>query len=439
MKGVYLFAGLATLLTAACNFDVTNPNSPEPIGSNPSRPQVAAAVTGLLIGARNDAADWNLDVGIIGREGYRFDGSDPRFTAELLTGFLDPGSGAFGGDHWFEYYQTIRSANTLLGVIGSAGSLTSAEQSGTMGIARTIKALEFLYVVNGHTQDSIPIAVEAPITAAPAPFVTNAAALAYITALLDSAVTDLQAGGATFAFSLSGGFSGFNTPATFIKFNRALKARVELYRGNFANVMTALGQSFIDTLTTALDFGVYHVYSTGSGDNTNTLSQNPTTGENFAHPSQSDSAQLQPGGAKDQRFLDKTIPRSSTTVAGLTSALGWIRYPSPGSSIPIVKNEELILIRAEANIGLGNLNEATDDINYVRMNGGGLDPISVPGNSTTAINAMLYERRYSLLYEGHRWVDLRRLGRLNQLPLDRAGDLVYTTFPIPSDEVNARQ
>ena len=56
------------------------------------------------------------------------------------------------------------------------------------------------------------------------------------------------------------------------------------------------------------------------------------------------------------------------------------------------------------------------------------------------IDALLYERRYSLLYEwGHRWIDMRRYGRLNQLAIDRPGDLVYTTFPIPTDEVLARQ
>jgi hypothetical protein len=440
MKGAYLVAGLAALLTAGCNFDLTNPNSPEPIGTNPSRSQVAAAVTGLLIGARGDAADWNLDVGIMGREGYRFDGSDPRFISELLTGTLDPGSGAFGGDHWFEFYQTVRSANTLLSVIGTSSALSSAEQNGTMGVARTIKALELLFVANGHTEDSIPIAVETSITAPPAPFVTHVAAMDYISALLDSAAIDLSDGGASFPFELSSGFSGFDTPAGFLKFNRALKARVELYRGNFASVLTALGGSFLDASGGPMNVGVYHVYSTGAGDNTNPLSQNPLTGENFAHPSLESDAELQADDVTlDQRFLDKTIPRSSTTTSGLTSALGWIRYPSASSSIPIIKNEELILIRAEANIGLDNLALATNDINVVRQASGLLPPIGVPGTPTAALDAVLYERRYSLLYEGHRWVDMRRLGRLGALPLDRPGDVVHPTYPIPTDEVLARQ
>ncbi len=54
----------------------------------------------MLIAFRTDFADFPLDMGIIAREVLRFDGSDPRFTAELLLGPLDPGSDAFGGDHW---------------------------------------------------------------------------------------------------------------------------------------------------------------------------------------------------------------------------------------------------------------------------------------------------------------------------------------------------
>jgi hypothetical protein len=91
---------LAVLISAGCSFDLsTNPNSPDPIGENPSRAQIASAANGLLIAFRTDFADVPLDLGIIGREVLRFDGSDPRFTGELLLGPLDPGSDAFGGDH----------------------------------------------------------------------------------------------------------------------------------------------------------------------------------------------------------------------------------------------------------------------------------------------------------------------------------------------------
>ena len=89
----------------------------------------------------------------------------------------------------------------------------------------------------------------------------------------------------------------------------------------------------------------------------------PQTGENFGHPSLRTQAQLQPGGALDQRFLTSWSTGRRARRAPpqqLTSDLGWIRYPSPNSPIPMIKNEELILLRAEASIGLNDLATGAD-------------------------------------------------------------------------------
>jgi len=102
MKATKLLIALAVLGSGACDFNLTDPNNPGPIGNDPSPSEVQASVVGIILSARSDAADWNLDAGILGREAYRFDGSDPRFISEFLNGPLDPGGGAFGGDHWIE-------------------------------------------------------------------------------------------------------------------------------------------------------------------------------------------------------------------------------------------------------------------------------------------------------------------------------------------------
>src|SRR5690606_40506022 len=47
---------------------------------------------------------------------------------------------------------------------------------------------------------------------------------------------------------------------------------------------------------------------------------------------------------------------------------------------------------------------------------------------------LVYQRRYGLLFEGHRWIDMRRWGLLDQLPKDREGDGVAASFPIPVNE-----
>jgi hypothetical protein len=74
--------------------------------------------------------------------------------------------------------------------------------------------------------------------------------------------------------------------------------------------------------------------------------------------------------------------------------------------------------------------------------------VTIASTDAAFVNALLHERLYSLLYEGHRWVDMRRYGRLNQVIIDRpagcasAGipkDTVFSTLPINLFEVQARQ
>jgi starch-binding outer membrane protein, SusD/RagB family len=429
------------VVTGACSFDIENPNTPDVIGADPSRSEVAATASGILIATRADVADWALDGGIYGREAYRFDQSDPRFTAELMHGPLDPGSRAFGGDHWAEEFAAIRTANDLLAVINTASALTDAEKAATSGFAHTMQAYDFLIVLDSHSEDSIPVDVGTDVNGEPAPFVSNAEAYAHVIGLLDGAVTELQAGGSAFPFTLPSGFTGFNTPASFVMFNRALRARVAVYRGDFAGALTALSESFISA-GSDLSLGVYMDFGAGTGDFPNPLNLDPVSGENVAHPSLAPGAQLQPGGQPDLRFTSKvtTLP-NTRTADNLATNLGWIRYTSPSSPIPLIKREELILLRAEANIGLNNLAGAVVDLDSVRTISGGLAPYAGPVDQPSLITELLYNKRYSLLYEGgHSWIDYRRYGRSSQLEgFDRVGDVIFTTLPIPTAEVQARQ
>ena len=258
MRQLHVLLLLGVLTSAGCSFDeTTNPNSPEPIGENPSRSDVAVAATGMLLAFRTDFADFPLDMGIIAREVYRFDGSDPRFTAELLLGPLDAGGEAFGGDHWADQYAAIRGGNMMLATVPSSADLSDAEKSATAGYVKTIQALNYLMILNSHTQDSIPIVTDTAVAAPPAPFQTRAAVFTHVASLLDGAVTDLQAGGTAFPFALPSGFAGFNTPVNFIRFNRGLRARVAVYTDDFAGALTALAESFVDVAGTPRLGGVH--------------------------------------------------------------------------------------------------------------------------------------------------------------------------------------
>jgi len=131
---------------------------------------------------------------------------------------------------------------------------------------------------------------------------------------------------------------------------------------------------------------------------------------------------------------------SQATRFGFAVAWTFQRYNSPSDPAPIIRNEELILLRAEANIGLGNNSAAIADINVVRTKAGLLPPIADPyvpvGNQPpTLLDELLYEKRYSLVWEnGDRWADLRHYGKLASLPKDRPGDLIFPRLQIPLNE-----
>ncbi|MEM9824129.1 MAG: RagB/SusD family nutrient uptake outer membrane protein, partial [Bacteroidota bacterium] len=95
-------------------------------------------------------------------------------------------------------------------------------------------------------------------------------------------------------------------------------------------------------------------------------------------------------------------------------------------------NEELILIYAEANIGSNNA-EAVNAINVIR-NAAGIGDYTGATSDAALVDEVLYQRRYSLFGEAHRWIDARRYDRLDELPLDRSLDKVHVQFPRPESE-----
>ncbi len=461
---------VGALLAAACRSpDVPDLNNPpiDHVLNNPGRGNVAIAAQGLLIGARANLAEFNgyvTELGVFGRESYIFDPGDNRFVTELLNpGGLNGSNPRFGGNMWTARYANIRSANLLMRALNApytkADSVTTPEKEAVRGFAKTIQALDFLEIINTRDTIGAPIDVDHGVDTL-APFVPRNQVFDHIIRLLDSAQTHLQtadAAGAGFPFQLTSGFTGFSTPATFLKFNRAFKARVQVYRGaifsndlafiDAINLLADGGETFLDTMPGFdLDVGVFHTFGTTSGDITNGLFD-PTPAKLYAHPSLLTDAELQNGSltALDRRYLAKVRSVTFRSYVGHGSSLGFIRYASNVAPLPIIRNEELILLRAEANLAENNVVAATGDINFIRVNSGGLAPILNLAVQTpdSILTVLLKEKRYSLLFEGgHRWLDARHYGRLGieavpgpyPLPIDIPGDQIYLLMPVPLDE-----
>jgi len=108
-------------------------------------------------------------------------------------------------------------------------------------------------------------------------------------------------------------------------------------------------------------------------------------------------------------------------------------YATNTTPVAIMRNEELILLSAEAN-HIANPTAAVAAINVIRT-AAGLPAYSGGTAPADLVTEILNQRRYSLYAEGgHRWIDLRRFDRLGDLPIDRPGDGTFAQFPIPANE-----
>ncbi|MEO6347021.1 MAG: RagB/SusD family nutrient uptake outer membrane protein [Aquaticitalea sp.] len=384
------------------------------------------AITGVLSDMRL-SLNTEIDVqSIFGREYYYFTSSDPRFEGDVVTGNLDTNT-FYTTSPWSGRYAAIKDVNLALsGLANTTADFSPEEIAATRGVLNTLKAHELLAVANNQFSNGIRLDVSDPDNLGP--FVSYEEALTAINDLLISAATDLIAGGSSFPFTLSSGYSGFDTPAGFLQFNKALNARVETYRGNYSNVLTLLGDSFLD-LGGDLRTGVYHTFSLAGSDRPNPLfiALNQEANVRVAH-----SSFIADALPNDSR-LDKVVLRDTPREAsGLIGNYDVYIYQSLVDPVPIIRNEELILLYAEANVG-SNPAEAKNAIDIIR-NAAGVGPYVGLLTSDALINEILFQRRYSLFGEGHRWIDMRRFGRIDQLPNDRPQDNVPMAVPIPANE-----
>ena len=432
---IILIPVLPSIFFSSCKIEpFPDPNNPGAgaISANPTPGEIQNLVTGIESGIRDNINFYLDDAGVIGREIYRFSSSDPRFTSDLLgkgTSVLDNNT-FYITNPFAARYRVVKNINILLDGLTNTTSADIDNVDRTIGkaYANTVKAHELLMVFNLEYNNGIRIDVANPD--ALGPFLTKEESLNAINDLLNTAYTDLIANAsATFPFSTT---LYSDTAGQFAKFNRALAARVAVYREDWAGALTALDNSFFD-IDGDLNAGVFYLFSNAGGDQLNPMyfPQNSSGETRVVQPSFITDAA--PGDTRLSKAPKRTDP---TTLDGLTSDYDFFVYKTNVDPIPIIRNEELLLIYAEAKAQLGgaaNLDDAVTAINNIR-NAANLANYSGAVTQAAIIDEMLNQRRYSLFGEGHRWIDMRRYNRLNTLPIDRPGDDVWEEFPIPATE-----
>ncbi len=416
----------------SCTFEEQfDPDNPSIEGfENASKNQLNNLVVGVLSTMRNSLAIQTTASGTLARELYLFD-ADPRNTTNLLGG---GGSTLENGDFystapWGGRYRAISNANLLISSANKTSFVTDQERAGYVGFAQTIIAYELIEVLKSYGRARVDVADPDNL----GPVLDFSAAIAEVTVILDSGLSNLNQAGSEFVFSLPG-FSGFDTPATFAQFNRGVAATAALYAGDKAGALTALSASYFD-LNGDITVGPKHIFSQSSGDLTNGIfkvastAMMPNNGDQIiVHDSWIADAE-----AGDTRVASKAAMRPDPSVQDMLTGTHETRlYASNTSPIDLLRNEELILVYAEANIG-GNTAQAVAALDRIRASAG-LPAYSGATDDAALVTEMLNQRRYSLWCENHRLFDLRRYNLNSMLPIDRDGDQIFDVFPIPFSE-----
>ena len=427
----------ATLLSACGDLTVPDYNNPsiEDLTTRPTIGAIQSAALGILAGWRGNGSsqggqgDAGFAAGLttFGREAWEIQPTNPSLLRRRVLGPIGLSSGFV---EFFDY-TNIRTIHALLKAVDAVSGMPDEDREATRGWAKTILAVEFLRLIVTRDTFGIPLEVDQDPLGPPPPIASKAEVYQRIFQLFDEAKTHLQNAGPTFPFQLTSGFAGFDTPSTFIKVNRALKARAQIYVDDWTGALASLAESFLNTAA-PLDLGVYHVYTTNSGDQSNPLVSV------FANDRILSEAQHRPDGSLDLRATTKVVTVPPATLEGVTANLAPAMFRSPTAPLVIIKNEELILLRAEANLGLGNRAAALADINFIREHSGGLAPITDPGDPGL-LNELLYNKRYSLWFEwGHVWIDMRHYGKILEIPRYLPEFRLFDVLPFPLRECEER-
>lgn len=162
---------------------------------------------------------------------------------------------------------------------------------------------------------------------------------------------------------------------------------------------------------------------------------------NFQVIPTADVIQTYPQGDVRRTLID-TLVSGNPVLAKYNQTLG-----SNADRVPVLRLAEMYLIRAEARTelamaGSGNYGDARGDLNTLRTNRG-LSNVGSGVSGQALIDSIYVERRRELVYEGHRFFDLKRRGMDVPKPQTNVARSVlpYDNFrviaPFPDGEVRS--
>jgi hypothetical protein len=340
---------------------------------------------------------------------------------------------------WGSIYNTIYVANFIIERLPLVPGLKSAERDRVLATAHFLRG--YAYFIGYATFGPIPLVVTTSIE-------TNR----NIPRASDEEIIQQIADDYSFALGklpadpVSPGFAGEYAV-------QAALARFHLYTGSWAqaeahatNVIES-GQytleSDFSTLVTE-DFTEEAIFEVGyniaddPGTNGNIGLNNLFLGRREIIPSNQAIVALASSESGD-RF--SSIQFDINNLVGNDNGWSVAKYGTAdedNNNVVVFRLAEMYLIRAEARAQQQNttgLNSAQEDINVLRQRANA--PTVGSLNQSQMLSIIEDERRYELAFEGHRWYDLVRTGRIDAVMPAFSGNWkeTYRRWPIPQREI----
>jgi hypothetical protein len=484
-----------TLGAAAACTDSNVPDFTAPTSVPNSPTGIQNAVGGLFASLRNDIG--STEYGFLflmedyARDGAPFLNTNPLTISYPLGLNVTPAS---EGAVWPQEFQNISQAVQVIGTIPNVVPTYSTQQAASLvGVVQTIEAYNYMMVLEAHDTLGASI-LSVPIAASPPQALCMKDVWQYVVALLDSANASLTSAGTVAPpIKVPPGFAGVSLssgPSTavgsFASFNRALAAKANLElayavaRSDGGNAPTpstpgspapaALAAAAADIAASGMynptvlapnvvggftpgPYAVTLDFSAISGDLSNPVNAN------LGILAQLNDFIADVDTASDLRWKTKFVvnanPVQEPQYNVVASPFQYGMYPTPGSPIPLVREEQLVLWNAQIQMGLGNYVQALSLVNQVRTAVGGLPafPLSVASSYTSIRDSLMKEQRISTTYElsVDRTIAIRMYGLAavadttwgtaghpNEDPHVTTGDYHTTINPIPTAELQGR-
>ena len=343
--------------------------------------------------------------------------------------------------NWGELYKTIYNANNVIEGLTKSTSINAVQSKQWIAEAKFLRAYSYFYLTNLWGNVPLVLTTDVDVSAL---LPQSSQETVYAQILLD--LTDASK----------------DLPTDYINYDQeriratkwaaeALLARVNLYLERWNEASSHASAVINETGTYGLITGLTDTNSPFIADNKESILQIPYFNVDYTYEG---SSVFTTGGTlllrKGNALFETGDARKTNWTIDINDRLGVFlgiaprKYQndfgdSPSERSTLLRLAELYLIRAEARVKSNDITGAQQDINAIR-NRALLDNTTVT-NPNQLLDLIALERQREFFAEnGHRWLDLKRTGKLDET-LSVLSDKIWKTtdnlYPIPEPAIRS--